>query len=70
MENLGEYFKTFLSRTAVTIGAPATGSIVGIVSFFEKITPILTVISLITGIVLGILSYRLKLKNTKNKEKD
>ena len=60
--------KDVISKTSVAVGAPTTGGIVGIISFFEKITPILTVISLLTGIVLGILSYRLKLKKSKQDE--
>nr|WP_319266075.1 hypothetical protein [uncultured Draconibacterium sp.] len=58
--------KNALQNTAVTIGAPITGSAIGIV--FREIIPVLTVISLLTGIVLGILSYRLKRKYYQNNE--
>ncbi len=61
--------KEALSKTAVAVGAPTAGGTVGIVSFFEQITPPLTVLSLIIGIVLGILSYRLKLQKDK-RERD
>lgn len=60
--------KSVLSNTAVTIGAPITGGAIGI--FLRDIIPILTVASLLTGIVLGILSYRLKLKEAKRHELD
>lgn len=65
---LFEQGKNILSKTAVAIGAPATGAGIGILSFFEKIIPVLTVLSLIIGIILGILSYRLKSKQSKNHE--
>ncbi|WP_372650997.1 hypothetical protein [Draconibacterium sp.] len=58
--------KNTLQNTAVAIGAPITGSAIGI--FFREIIPVLTVASLITGIVLGILSYRLKRKYYQNNE--
>ena len=65
---LADQAKNVLSKTAIAVGAPSAGGIVGIISFFEKITPVLTVISLVTGLVLGILSYRLKLKESKRRE--
>ena len=49
-----------LSHTVVTVGAPVTGGGIGIISLLENMVPLLTVISLITGLVLGCLSYRLK----------
>ena len=69
MQNAIEQAKEFLSKTAVSVGAPTTGGAIGIISFFEKITPVLTVISLVTGMVLGILSYRLKLRKER-RERD
>lgn len=69
-ETFAEQAKTLLSKTAVTVGAPSAGGFVGILSFFEKITPALTVVSLLTGIVLGVLSYRLKLKESKRHEQE
>lgn len=62
---LVQHFKEFLSKTIVTVGAPIAGSGLGLISFLEKCIPVLTVVSLITGIVLGILSYRLKVKKRK-----
>jgi len=54
--------KELLSHTTVTVGAPVTGGGIGIISLFESIVPVLTVLSIVTGITLGILSYRLKRK--------
>lgn len=59
--------KQTLQNTAVTIGAPITGGAIGIF-LRDSIIPLLTVISLLTGIVLGILSYRLKRKYYQNHE--
>ncbi len=70
MQQTVKQAKDLLSKTAVSVGAPVTGGMVGIVSFFEQIIPALTVVSLCTGIVLGILSYRLKLKNSRKDEED
>lgn len=53
------WIKDFFSKTIVTVGAPAGG---GILAFLEQSIPVLAVISIITGMVLGILSYRLKVK--------
>ena len=62
------WIKDFFSKTIITGGAPIGG---GIIAFFEQSIPILAVISIITGIVLGILSYRLKVKKYKrDEEKD
>ncbi|MFV0267961.1 MAG: hypothetical protein ACK5HT_12585 [Draconibacterium sp.] len=52
--------KEVLSKTAVGVGAPTGAAMVGVMSFFEQMIPVLTVASLLTGIVIGILSYRLK----------
>ena len=68
MQQLIAIAEKLLSKTSVAVGAPTTGGIVGIISFFEKITPVLTVVSLLTGIVLGILSYRLKLKKAQHEK--
>ncbi len=67
---MAQYLKDFLSKTVVTIGAPTSGGGIGILSFFESINPALVTLSLVTGIVLGILSYRLKLKKQKESKKD
>jgi len=55
-----EKIKDTLAHTAVTVGAPVSAGGIGIVSLCEKIAPVLTVISLLTGIILGILSFMLK----------
>lgn len=62
-----EQAQKFIASTFVTIGSPILGASVGVVSFYEKIIPPLTILSLVVGIVLGILSYKLKLKQSKNK---
>lgn len=68
---LEPHIKNLLSKSVVTIGAPATGTGMGFIyAFFDKAIPVLTVISLITGIVLGILSYRLRVKESKRKNHD
>ena len=60
MDEFISQVKNTLSSIFVTVGAPIGGSLIGILSFFERITPLLTVFSLLTGIVLGIMSYCLK----------
>ncbi len=70
MQHLILIIKENLSKTAVAVGGPTTGGLIGIASFFEKITPILTVTSILTGIILGILSYRLKVKKIKQEKKN
>jgi hypothetical protein len=72
MDEILSQIKSTISSIYVTVGAPIGGSLIGILSFFEKITPLLTVVSLLTGIILGILSFRLKrrkiLKELENEE--
>lgn len=51
-----------ISHPAVAVGAPTTGGAVGIVAMCEQLAPVLTVVSIMVGITLGILSYRLKRK--------
>ncbi len=62
--------KEVLSKTAVGVGAPTGGASVGILSFFEQITPVLTVLSLLIGIAIGILSYRLKLQKDRREREE
>lgn len=64
MNDFISQIKDSLSSIVVTVGAPIGGGVIGILSFFEKITPLLTVVSLVTGIVLGIMSYCLKRRKT------
>lgn len=66
----GEKLKDTISHTAFTVGAPLTGGSIGILSFFEKITPALTVLSLIVGMILGIWSFILKMKLIKKQLRD
>lgn len=65
-----EKLKDSIAHTAITVGAPLTGGGIGIVSIFEKITPVLTVISLLVGMVLGIWSFILKKKLIKQQLRD
>lgn len=51
-----ERLKDTLASSSVHIGAPLAGGGFGIIAICEKIAPVLTVLSLITGIVIGILS--------------
>lgn len=51
-----------ISRTIITVGAPLTGGGIGIIGICEKMAPVLTVISILIGIVLGIISFYLKRK--------
>ncbi len=55
--------KETISHTTITVGAPFAGGGIGIIGLCEKIAPVLTVISLLIGITLGILSYLLKRKH-------
>jgi len=59
---MNEKIQQFFSHTSVAVGAPLTGGSVGIISFFENMVPILTILSLLLGMALGIMSYCLKRK--------
>jgi len=41
----------------------------GIAAWCSDILPILSVVSILSGIILGVLSYRLKLKQSRQNEK-
>jgi len=60
--NMIDRLKDTISHTAVTVGAPISGAGIGIVGICEKIAPVLTVVSLLIGIVLGIISFNMKRK--------
>lgn len=62
-----QYLKDFLVKTIVGVGAP-TG--VGMIAIFEKSIPILTVLSLIVGMFVGIISVILKIKKYKQDKKN
>jgi hypothetical protein len=55
-----EKVKDTIAHTAITVGAPITGGGIGIVGICEKIAPVLTVISLLFGMALGVMSFILK----------
>jgi len=55
-----EKVKDAISHTAITIGAPIGAGGFSIISLCEKIQPVLTVISLLLGMGLGIASFYLK----------
>ncbi len=55
-----EHFIKLLSITKMEFIAPSTGGGIGIVAWFIRLAPFIPAIAGITGIVLGILSYRLK----------
>lgn len=57
-----EKAKEAFTHPGVTVGAPLSGSLVGFIEICRQMAPVLTVISLLVGIVLGIMSYRLKKK--------
>jgi hypothetical protein len=62
MKDCVYHFERLFSSTTVAVGAPVTGGGIGIVSIIEGFVPLLTIISLIIGITIGIMSYRLKRK--------
>lgn len=59
--------KDAFTHTSVTVGAPVSAGLVGLIDICRQLAPVLTVISLITGIILGIMSYRLKKKLVQKK---
>jgi len=62
MKDCIEQLERAFSSTTVAAGAPITGGGIGIISIIEGFVPLLTIISLIIGITIGIMSYQLKRK--------
>lgn len=69
---MNEKLQQFFSHTSVAVGAPLTGGSIGIISFLENLIPVLTILSILLGMALGIMSYCLKrkliMKQLKEKE--
>lgn len=64
-----ERLKDTLASSSVHIGAPLGAGGFGIIAICEKIAPVLTVLSLLIGIILGIISFALKRKLIKKQLK-
>ncbi len=57
-----DQFIKLLSFTKMELIAPVGGGGIGVITWAIKWAPIISIVAALTGIILGILSYRLKKK--------